>query len=113
MRIILRIYKLQAHTWHSAFLKKQHCCLPSTSGNAYRERHFQCYFYASQLVHLSEEQIGLLASPPTQALHLCIRDSCGVWDVTTSRLTFKAYLLPGLLSSWLLLQVLSAGCSGT
>lgn len=72
----LRIYKLQAHTWHSAFLRKQHCCLPSTSGTDYRERHLQCYFYAARLVHLSEEQIGLLASPPTQALHLCIRASC-------------------------------------
>lgn len=32
MRIIFRMHRLQAHTWHSALLRKQHCCLPSPSG---------------------------------------------------------------------------------
>lgn len=32
MRVIFRMHKLQAHTWHSALLRKQHCCLPSPSG---------------------------------------------------------------------------------
>lgn len=82
MRIILRMCKLQAHTWRSAFLRKQHCCLPSTSGTAYQKRHLPCYFCPSQLVHLSEEQTGLLASPPMKPFNLCIRDSYGVWDVT-------------------------------
>lgn len=31
MRIIFRMHKL--HTWHSALLRKQHCCLPSPSGS--------------------------------------------------------------------------------
>lgn len=106
MRIILKVYKSRAHTWHSAFLRKRHCCLPSTSGTAYQERHLQCYFYAPQLVHLSEERIGLLAFSPTQALHVCIGNSCGVWDITTSRLAFKGSLLPGWLSSWLPPRVL-------
>lgn len=113
MRIILRIHKVQAHTWLSAFLRKQHCCLSFTSGTAYQKRHLQCYFYALQLLHLSEEQIGLLASPPTQALHSCIEESCGVWDVLDSRLNFKACFFLVLSSFWLPCQILSARCLGT
>lgn len=94
--IILRIHKVWAHTWHSAFLRNQLCCLPSTSGTAYQERHFQCYFCASQLVHLSEVWIELLASPCTQVLVWKSLVVFGIWKPggRISRLTYFQVYCP-------------------
>lgn len=98
MRTIFRMYKLQAHTWHSALLRKQHCCLSSPSG-AERDTPRVIFILLSLSIFLKSRTDSL----PSFPLRVFILHHRFILDVT-----FKTCQLPILLfmSSWLPLQVL-------